>query len=100
MGTQPLALKVMYSAFRSRAAAAVQSIREGPIDYYQMGNDYVGTMVDWNRSVMGNAYLWDDIERQVAAGENIVFFANHQSEADAAFIPLLTRKTHPGASSS
>jgi len=72
-----------------------QSIRE-PIDYYKMGNDYVGSMIDYTRSVMGNAHLWDDIQRQVDAGENVVFLANHQSEADAAFIPLLTMKSHPG----
>lgn len=23
-----------------------------PFDYYQLGNDYVGAMIDWNRSVV------------------------------------------------
>jgi len=30
------------------------------------------------------------------AGENVILFANHQSEGDAAFIPLLTEVSHPG----
>jgi len=72
------------------------AIREGPIDYYQMGNDYVGTLVDYDRSVLGNKAAWDQVQAQVQAGETVVFLANHQSEADAAFIPLLTMDSHPG----
>jgi hypothetical protein len=74
------------------------AIRDGPIDYYQMGNDYVGTLIDYERSVLGNKAAWDQVQAQVQAGENVVLLANHQSEADAAFIPLLTMDSHPGAS--
>ena len=65
----------------------------------QMGNDYVGTLIDYDRSVLGNKPAWDAVQAQVQAGETVVFLANHQSEADAAFIPLLTMDSHPGARS-
>ena len=38
----------------------------------------------------------DTVQKQIAAGENVVLFANHQSEADAAFLPLMTEASHPG----
>ena len=66
-----------------------------PFDYYTLGNEYVGALVDWRRSVLRNAERWDVVEAQLAAGENVVLLANHQSEADAAFIPLLTQKRNP-----
>uniref|UniRef100_A0A7S0RXK5 Phospholipid/glycerol acyltransferase domain-containing protein n=1 Tax=Pyramimonas obovata TaxID=1411642 RepID=A0A7S0RXK5_9CHLO len=72
------------------------AIREGPIDYFKLGNDYVGTLINYDRSLLGNPHLWAQIEQQIAAKENVVLFANHQSEADAAFIPLLTQAAHPG----
>lgn len=72
------------------------AIREGPIDYFKLGNDYVGTLINYERSLMGNDHLWVKIDQQLEAKENVVLFANHQSEADAAFIPLLTQGAHPG----
>jgi glycerol-3-phosphate O-acyltransferase len=35
------------------------------------------------------------VTRQRAAGENVVFFANHQTEGDPQAISLLLEKTHP-----
>jgi glycerol-3-phosphate O-acyltransferase len=57
----------------------------------------VGTLINYERSLMGNDHLWVKIDQQLEAKENVVLFANHQSEADAAFIPLLTQGAHPGA---
>ena len=67
-----------------------------PFDYYALGNEYVGALVDWKRSVLRNAERWSTIQAQLDAGENVILLANHQSEADAAFIPLLTATSHPG----
>lgn len=67
-----------------------------PFDYYALGNEYVGNLVDWTRSVLGHPERWDALQAQLAAGHNVVLLANHQSEADAAFIPLLTSASHPG----
>jgi glycerol-3-phosphate O-acyltransferase len=67
-----------------------------PFDYYTLGNEYVGALVDWRRSVLRNAERWNTIAAQLDAGENVILLANHQSEADAAFIPLLTSASNPG----
>ena len=67
-----------------------------PIDYYALGNSYVGALVDWRRSLLRNPQRWTDIQQQLDAGDNVILLANHQSEADAAFIPLLTEASHPG----
>ena len=67
-----------------------------PIDYYQLGNDYVGSMIDWQRSVLGHPERWTTVQQQLEAGDNVVLLANHQSEADASFIPLMTAASHPG----
>ena len=50
-----------------------------PFDYYALGNQYVGALIDWQRSVLANCELWDVVEKQLAAGENVVLLANHQS---------------------
>lgn len=72
-----------------------KAIRE-PFDYYTLGNEYVGALVDWRRSVIWHQERLDAIVKQLDAGENVILLANHQSEADAAFIPLLTAASHPG----
>ena len=71
------------------------AIRE-PFDYYKLGNQYVGGLVDWRRSLVCHPERWGTIQEQLGRGENVILLANHQSEADAAFIPLLTEKSHPG----
>ena len=72
-----------------------KAIRE-PFDYYKLGNEYVGALIDWKRSLICHQERLDTIQKQLDAGENVILLANHQSEADAAFIPLLTAASHPG----
>jgi len=67
-----------------------------PYDYYKLGNDYINELVNYDRSVLGQPERWDEMVAQLDRGENVILLANHQSEADAAFIPLLTMKSHPG----
>ena len=70
-------------------------IRE-PFDYYQMANAYIGSLVEFDRSILRYPERWTAIQQALDAGENVVLMGNHQSEGDAAFIPLLTETTHPG----
>jgi glycerol-3-phosphate O-acyltransferase len=52
------------------------------IDFYQIGNDFFRSCMDLPHSiVLGQANLKKALA-QVAAGENVVMLANHQSEAD------------------
>jgi len=67
-----------------------------PFDYYQMANAYIGSLIDFDRSILRNYSRWSVIQAQLQAGENVILLGNHQSEGDAAFIPLLTEVSHPG----
>ena len=55
-----------------------------PYDYYAFGQAYVRNLVDYSTSLVGHIERFDRIERQLAAGENVVLLANHQTEADPA----------------
>mmetsp|Transcript_40084 Transcript_40084/g.113552 ORF Transcript_40084/g.113552 Transcript_40084/m.113552 type:complete len:467 (-) Transcript_40084:261-1661(-) len=67
-----------------------------PTDYYKMGQQYIGCLIDFDRSILMHPDRWTQVQNCLDAGENVVLFANHQSEGDAAFIPLMTEVTHPG----
>jgi glycerol-3-phosphate O-acyltransferase len=66
-----------------------------PFDYYHFGLDFLRPLVDkGSSSLRGVAHL-DRIAPQLAAGDNVVFLANHQSESDPPAISLLLEDTHP-----
>ena len=65
-------------------------------DYYQMANAYIGSLVEFDRSIVRYPERFTDAKAALDRGENVVFLGNHQSEGDAAFIPLLTEVSHPG----
>jgi glycerol-3-phosphate O-acyltransferase len=67
-----------------------------PFNYYDLCRDYFGKLIHFKNSRVRWPERWDAIVDQLAKGENVVLLANHQSEADAAFIPLLTEISHPG----
>jgi glycerol-3-phosphate O-acyltransferase len=67
-----------------------------PFDYYQMANAYIGSLIDFDRSILCHYSRWSTVQEQLDAGENVILLGNHQSEGDAAFIPLLTEVSHPG----
>jgi glycerol-3-phosphate O-acyltransferase len=69
-----------------------EEMNEGNIDFYRMGCDFFKPAMNLEESaILGQ----DNLERafsQMAAGENVVFLANHQSEADPqVFSTLLER---------
>ena len=69
-----------------------RAMRE-PYDYYALGNNFAGGVIKYEQSkVVGLNYV-DQIRAQVAAGDNVVLLANHQSEADpqVALTRTLTR---------
>ncbi|KIY97363.1 hypothetical protein MNEG_10600 [Monoraphidium neglectum] len=66
-----------------------------PYDYYNFGQRYVGSLVNFSSSVVGNAERLDEIEAQLAAGHNVVLLANHQTEADPGVFAHMTEATHP-----
>lgn len=66
-----------------------------PYNYYNFGQRYVGTLIDFNNSVLGHADRWTKIQEQLAAGENVVLLANHQTEADPGVFAHMLAASHP-----
>jgi glycerol-3-phosphate O-acyltransferase len=67
---------------------AHQAIR-APFDYFEFGQQYTRLLIDFDKSYLRNIQKWDDIAQALLRKENVILLTNHQTEADAAFIPLL-----------
>jgi glycerol-3-phosphate O-acyltransferase len=66
-----------------------------PFDYYTFGVEFLRPLVDMSiSSVSGLSHL-SEISAQLARGDNVIFLANHQTEADPQAISVLLEKTHP-----
>ncbi len=64
-----------------------------PFDYYTFGNDFIRPLIDLEASqILGNKNL-DTIEAILKKGENVIFLANHQIEADPQVITILLERT-------
>lgn len=66
-----------------------------PFNYYEFGQKYVGSLLDFRDSVVGHLDRWAEIERQLKAGENVVLLANHQTEADPGVFAHMLETTNP-----
>jgi glycerol-3-phosphate O-acyltransferase len=66
------------------------------IDFYKFGNDFFAPVVDAKNSVVLGQEALDKAMEQLANGENVVFFANHQSEADPQVMSILLDKAGHG----
>lgn len=66
-----------------------------PINYYEFGQKYVGSLVDFDNSFIGHLERWKQISRQLEAGENVVLLANHQTEADPGVFAHLIGSVFP-----
>eukprot|EP00968_Pinguiococcus_pyrenoidosus_P016864 scaffold1638_cov258-Pinguiococcus_pyrenoidosus.AAC.88 len=82
MVTQQLQDPYKFSTFH-------QSVRDGPYDLYQWGNDFFRPLVIMEQSRLEGKELLDDIAEKLAAGDNVMFLSNHQTEADPQVISLL-----------
>jgi len=62
------------------------------VDFYKFGCDFFGPCMDLDKSrVLGIDNLQQAMD-QIAAGENVVLLANHQSEADPQALSVLMEK--------
>lgn len=66
-----------------------------PIDYYHFGIEFIRPLVDLPHSGVIGLDVVDTISKQLEKKENVVLFANHQTETDPMAISLLLEKTHP-----
>lgn len=71
-----------------------QKVRS-PIDFYQFGLELFRPLIDQKKSKILHPENIDKMEKQIKLKENIILFANHQTEADPQLISLALEKTHP-----
>jgi glycerol-3-phosphate O-acyltransferase len=68
---------------------------EHPFNYYRFGIDFLRHLVDKDHSSVSGLEHLKAIEQQMREGHNVVFFANHQTEADPMAISILLEETDP-----
>jgi glycerol-3-phosphate O-acyltransferase len=66
-----------------------------PIDYFQFGIDFVTPLIDKKKSLLKGENNIEKIEQILSNNENIILFANHQSESDPQVISILLEKKYP-----
>ena len=66
-----------------------------PFDYYQFGVNLVKPLVDMPNSTMSGLDHLHQIAASLEKGENAIFLANHQVEADPQVISILLENSYP-----
>ncbi|EFJ48252.1 hypothetical protein VOLCADRAFT_81121 [Volvox carteri f. nagariensis] len=66
-----------------------------PYNYYEFGQRYVGTLIDFQNSVLGHRERWDRVQEFLDQKHNVVLLANHQTEADPGVFAHMLASTHP-----
>ncbi|GFR48340.1 hypothetical protein Agub_g10227 [Astrephomene gubernaculifera] len=66
-----------------------------PYNYYEFGQRYVATLVDFNNSLLGHRERWDRVQELLDQKHNVVLLANHQTEADPGVFAHMLSTTHP-----
>ena len=66
-----------------------------PYNYYNFGQRYIRGLVNFQKSQLGHIDRFETVRRQLAAGDNVVLLANHQTEADPAAFALLLEAEFP-----
>jgi glycerol-3-phosphate O-acyltransferase len=66
-----------------------------PFDYYQFGIDLVSPLVDLPHSTVHGLDHLKQIAASLEKGENAIFLANHQTEADPQAISILLENSFP-----
>lgn len=66
-----------------------------PYNYFRFGIEFIRPLVDTQRSRIEGIGNLDKIARQIEHGENVILFANHQTEVDPQLMSLVLEKSHP-----
>ncbi len=66
-----------------------------PFDYYQFGQDLIKPLVDLPHSTINGLEYLREVAALLDKGENAIFLANHQTEADPQAISILLENTYP-----
>ncbi|MBI3236393.1 MAG: insulinase family protein, partial [Chlamydiales bacterium] len=66
-----------------------------PFDYYQFGVDILKPLIDLEQSGVEGIEDLQEIQTSLSKGNNVIFLANHQTEADPQAISILLEKIAP-----
>lgn len=66
-----------------------------PFDYYTFGVDFFRPLVDKAGSTLHGHEHLTRLSGQLAAGDNVIFLANHQTEGDPPMISLMLEDDYP-----
>lgn len=66
-----------------------------PYNYFEFGQRYVATLIDFQNSVLGHRDRWDRVQELLEQKHNVVLLANHQTEADPGVFAHLLMASHP-----
>lgn len=66
-----------------------------PIDYYTLGLDFIRPLIDFSRSQVVGKQALQQIDEATKRNENVILFANHQTEVDPQIISLLIENDYP-----
>lgn len=66
-----------------------------PFDYFHYGLNFARPLVDERKSRILRTHNLDKIDAEIKAGENVVFFANHQTELDPQLMSIVLEKDYP-----
>lgn len=67
-----------------------------PYDYYSFGLNFFVPLVDLGGSKVYGLENIDSIRQQIERGDNVILFANHQTEGDPQIIDIVVSQSHPG----
>eukprot|EP00199_Chlamydomonas_sp_CCMP681_P002346 CAMPEP_0119107128 /NCGR_PEP_ID=MMETSP1180-20130426/8098_1 /TAXON_ID=3052 ORGANISM="Chlamydomonas cf sp, Strain CCMP681" /NCGR_SAMPLE_ID=MMETSP1180 /ASSEMBLY_ACC=CAM_ASM_000741 /LENGTH=420 /DNA_ID=CAMNT_0007092569 /DNA_START=78 /DNA_END=1337 /DNA_ORIENTATION=+ len=68
---------------------------ERDYNYFEFGQRYTGSLLDWSSSVLGHRERWDHIASLLKQSHNVVLLANHQTEADPGVFAHMLMTTQP-----
>ncbi len=66
-----------------------------PFDYYQFGLDILKPLINSHKSSVQGTHYIKPITDTLKRGNNVILFANHQTEADPQAISILLENSHP-----
>jgi glycerol-3-phosphate O-acyltransferase len=66
-----------------------------PYNYYQFGVEFIRPLVDKKRTYIEGMDNVEMIAKQVQQDENVILFANHQTEVDPQLMSLVLEDTYP-----
>ena len=71
-----------------------QKVRE-PFDFYAFGVEFMRPLIDMSSSLVQGKNHLEEITAKLQRGENVIFLANHQIEADPQVLSILLEKEFP-----